>query len=393
MGVVNAILIMVLIPIFTLGIYPLFSKCFNVTALRKMCVGCFLAGVAYLVCMGVQIALRPTLPELPHKGQAIVNVTNYVQECQDIRFVASDGKSNVIDQVIKVNETAKFHLPPTNLTFDVEQGTTNCNWVTKKQANLTNPIVNIPADMAGYIIFTDDITDLKYHTASTAKSQSGEAVFTMNINYYDANITGTVPPTKAIALCKENSCETKNKAKYKEYTIVDRTSDYGDVAGGTWYLYRIDMNGNRTALDLSFEYKKLGGIFTLTIFNDPDDPTGQRLKTAVLQQAPDNTISILWQIPQYFVISVAEVLFSITGYEFAYSQAPLSMKAVVFALYLLTDAVGNVIILIITSATDFGADLTWAFLIYACLMFFITVVFIFIAIRYKYKTYVHEDEK
>ena len=31
-------------------------------------------------------------------------------------------------------------------------------------------------------------------------------------------------------------------------------------------------------------------------------------------------VSILWQIPQYFVITVGEVMFSITGYEFAYSQ-------------------------------------------------------------------------
>ena len=31
-------------------------------------------------------------------------------------------------------------------------------------------------------------------------------------------------------------------------------------------------------------------------------------------------VSILWQIPQYFVITLGEVMFSITGYEFAYSQ-------------------------------------------------------------------------
>ena len=33
-------------------------------------------------------------------------------------------------------------------------------------------------------------------------------------------------------------------------------------------------------------------------------------------------ISIMWQLPQLLLISFAEVLVSVTGLEFAYSQAP-----------------------------------------------------------------------
>ena len=34
----------------------------------------------------------------------------------------------------------------------------------------------------------------------------------------------------------------------------------------------------------------------------------------------ENTIHMLWLIPQYLVITTGEILFSITGLEFSYSQ-------------------------------------------------------------------------
>ena len=42
----------------------------------------------------------------------------------------------------------------------------------------------------------------------------------------------------------------------------------------------------------------------------------------------DNKIHIMWLLPQYAVVTVGEILFSITSMEFAYSQAPPSMKSV-----------------------------------------------------------------
>lgn len=41
-----------------------------------------------------------------------------------------------------------------------------------------------------------------------------------------------------------------------------------------------------------------------------------------------NTINIMWQVPQFIIITVSEVLVSVTGLEFAYTQAPPAMKSV-----------------------------------------------------------------
>lgn len=37
-------------------------------------------------------------------------------------------------------------------------------------------------------------------------------------------------------------------------------------------------------------------------------------------------VNILWQLPQYLLIAVAEVLVAVTGLEFAYSQAPANTR-------------------------------------------------------------------
>lgn len=55
------------------------------------------------------------------------------------------------------------------------------------------------------------------------------------------------------------------------------------------------------------------------------------------------TPSIAWQILAYIVITAGEVMVSIVGLEFAYTQAPKSLKSMIMSLYLLAVFVGNLL--------------------------------------------------
>ncbi|MEO7198722.1 MAG: MFS transporter, partial [Dokdonella sp.] len=67
-----------------------------------------------------------------------------------------------------------------------------------------------------------------------------------------------------------------------------------------------------------------------------------------LQLALDggDAISITWQILPYALLTLGEVLVSATGLEFAYSQAPQSMKGVIMSFWMLSVTVGNLWVLL-----------------------------------------------
>lgn len=101
---------------------------------------------------------------------------------------------------------------------------------------------------------------------------------------------------------------------------------------------------------------------------------------------------MLWLIPQYVVITAAEITFSITGLEFSYSQAPNSMKSVLQACWLLTVAFGNLIVAMVAESRLFNSQAT-EFFLFAALMLLDMGIFIWLTSRYEYSEPSHEDEE
>uniref|UniRef100_A0A4W3H089 Solute carrier family 15 member 1b n=1 Tax=Callorhinchus milii TaxID=7868 RepID=A0A4W3H089_CALMI len=96
-----------------------------------------------------------------------------------------------------------------------------------------------------------------------------------------------------------------------------------------------------------------------------------------------NTIHMAWQIPQYFLMTCGEVIFSVTGLEFSYSQAPSNMKAVLQAGWLLTTAFGNIIVLIVAEVSSIEEQ--WAeYILFASLLGAVSIIFGIMASFYVY---------
>lgn len=106
-------------------------------------------------------------------------------------------------------------------------------------------------------------------------------------------------------------------------------------------------------------------------------------------------MSLGWQFVAYFVLTAGEVMVSVTALEFAYTQAPPSMKSLIMGMYLLTFALGNLLVagingLCESSGGTFlpGAQYYVFFLVLGVVNAFI---FMFVAARYQEKTYLQDS--
>ena len=61
-------------------------------------------------------------------------------------------------------------------------------------------------------------------------------------------------------------------------------------------------------------------------------------------------ITIAWQVLPYAILTMGEVLVSATGLEFAYSQAPASMKGAIMSFWSLSVTIGNLWVLIVNAS-------------------------------------------
>uniref|UniRef100_A0A8D0FVX2 Solute carrier family 15 member 1 n=1 Tax=Strix occidentalis caurina TaxID=311401 RepID=A0A8D0FVX2_STROC len=330
---VNPILIIIMVPVVDAVVYPLIKKCkINFTPLRKITVGMFLASLAFVAAALVQVQIDKTLPVFPAAGQTQIKVINIGTDGATVQFESPLQSVNVMSM-----ESTGY------MTFDTSR-LQSVNIISGNKT--TSEVITLPGGSR--------------HTLAVKNSANVVAKW---VSLFINNLPDTINITMG-----DTAFET---------LMSFSASNYNLFPGGRKDNIMAIIN----SIPCSVTSKTLGfgSAYTIVI----NGCTGNTLDVTYSEDISPNTVHMAWQIPQYFILTCAEVVFSVTGLEFSYSQAPSNMKAVLQAGWLLTVAVGNIIVLIVAGASKLSEQ--WAeYVLFAALLLAVCIIFAVMAYFYTY---------
>ncbi|XP_052497498.1 solute carrier family 15 member 2 [Budorcas taxicolor] len=346
MQVLNPFLVLIFIPLFDLVIYRLVSKCgINFTSLRKMAVGMILACLAFAVAAAVEIKINEMAPYQPDSQEIFLQVLNLADDEVKIT-VLGDENNTLLAESIKSFQNmphySKLHLKTKSQSFHF-------------QLKYHNVSVYTEHSMEEKIWYTLIIRE------------DGESISSMMVKDEENKTTNGM-----IAMRFVNTLHEEVNVSLGTDASLIVAEDYGVSA------YRTVQRGEYPAVhcrtknedfSLNLGLLDFGAVYLFVITNR----TNQGPQAWKMEYIPANKMSIAWQLPQYALVTAGEVMFSVTGLEFSYSQAPSSMKSVLQAAWLLTVAVGNIIVLIVA---QFSGLAQWAeFILFSCLLLVVCLIF------------------
>ncbi|CAG5933400.1 solute carrier family 15 member 1b [Menidia menidia] len=343
MQTVNPILILALVPIMDSVVYPLISKCkLNFTPLKRMTVGMLFAALAFVSAALVQIQIDKTLPNFPSETEGQVKFINMVDRPLEI----TAGTHSFVLEPLKANEDYLSFQEPFQLTIG------NLSDLVSFQDGSRNTISIIQDGAQPRTVQFNDITAKPEQGANAIRFFNGFGS-ALNITVGDMEYGITTPNNMSV---------------------------YVDLPRGNSAFRLISTAGDVCILDKELGF---GSSYTLIIPSSfAFGPNCAQSIQEVIDIKP-NSVHMAWQIPQYFLMTAGEVVFSVTGLEFSYSQAPSNMKSVLQAGWLLTVAVGNIIVLIIAEAATLEDQ--WAeYILFASLLVLVCIVFAIMGYFYTY---------
>ncbi|NWV89666.1 S15A1 protein, partial [Machaerirhynchus nigripectus] len=348
MQIVNPILIVIMVPVVDYLVYPLIKKCkINFTPLKKMTVGMFLASMAFVAAALVQVQIDKTYPVFPEAGQTQIRLINLGVDPATVQF-----QPQLQSVVVAPNEATGY------MTFETSKLQLH---ITSASLNKTESLKLLEGQR-----YTLAFRRALLHIDSkltldniTSKPEEGKSLVRFINNYpFPVNVTmgdmvfGVLNPLSV--------------------------SNYSAIPQQKWsYIIRASMP--LSTCTVHSEKFGFGSAYTISV----NDCNNFKLNVTYYEDIAPNTVHMAWQIPQYFLLTCGEVVFSVTGLEFSYSQAPSNMKSVLQAGWLLTVAVGNIIVLIVAGASTLNKQ--WAeYVLFAALLLVVCIIFAIMASFYTY---------
>ncbi|KAK6486942.1 solute carrier family 15 member 1-like [Huso huso] len=349
MQTVNPILIVILVPIVDAVVYPLIKKCkLNFTPLRKMTVGMLLAALAFVVAALVQIKIDETLPKFPSAGTCQMKVLNL-------------GDSTVNVDILGVQYTTDSFKATPYKDFPSEGAG---NFIVSYGNNNTTSVA----------VFNSATR----HTLLVKNAPTVQSLLLIDTNKKPDEGNNAIRFVNAL----ENiTLLIKAGSKELGHVLPFTSSGYALLPEGeSEFVFSYNDTSERTCkVSKSFGF---GSSYTVVIQNLICE-SQQVANLTYIEDIQPNTIHMAWQIPQYFLMTVGEVVFSVTGLEFSYSQAPSNMKSVLQAGWLLTVAVGNIIVLIVAGVSQLPDQ--WAeYVLFSALLVAVSIIFSIMAYFYTY---------
>nr|XP_006137750.1 solute carrier family 15 member 2 isoform X2 [Pelodiscus sinensis] len=341
MQFLNPLLILIFIPIFDFVVYPLIRKCrFNFTPIKKMSAGMLLAALAFAAAAVVEVKVNETaMPPLEPK-ESLIQVLNLANEKVQVKIQGQDLFQQPVEAFQDPAEYSKLTLTETqqSLVFELQSSP-------GLQSIFSHPVKE--KSVYSLLVHKSEGSLTTHLIADMATKPAKGLSAVRFINALDQDVNVTFDTEQIISVTKNYSVS--------HYTTVERGN----------YKVRCKTGTKEFSLDLGL--LDFGASYTVLI---NETTSSQAWKTEDIHA---NNVHIAWQLPQYMLISAGEVMFSITGLAFSYSQAPVSMKSVLQAGWLLTVAFGNVIVLIVAQAAPLEQ---WAeFVLFAGLLFGVCIIF------------------
>lgn len=182
---------------------------------------------------------------------------------------------------------------------------------------------------------------LGFFKDSVEKSNSGDPFIRPVINVNDGNLTIEIRPTS-----KHLPLKTFNMNPKTELDTFFSEEENSEKNPLTIKDGNYDVFFNKEKI-IENHRLKFGGVYTII------GSYGNKIHASIDTVTEPNSVSMLWLVPQYAIITTGEIMFSVTGLEFAYSQSPSTMKSLLQASWLLTVAFGNLIVVLISEAHFF----------------------------------------